>query len=210
MQYRVEDGHGLPHNPFKAIVAPRPIGWISSLDAAGRPNLAPYSFFNAISDDPPMVMYSSLGRKIGVDEPKDSVENIAATKEFCVNIVSFALRDAMNVSSGGYPAGTDEFAMAGLTKAAPLIVKAPFVAEAPAALECVLHDIIELPPSADGLPNRMVLGRVVAVHIKDEFLVDGMFDVTRFRPLTRCGYKDYAALTDTFQMTRPKGGDRGI
>lgn len=207
MQYRVEDGHGLPHNPFKAIVSPRPIGWISSLDAAGRPNLAPYSFFNAISDDPPMVMYSSLGRKVGIDEPKDSVENIAATREFVVNIVSYALRDAMNVSSGGYAAGEDEFALAGLTKAPSLIVKPPFVAESPAALECVLHDIIELPPSVDGLANRMVLGRVVAVHIKDEFLVDGKFDVTRFRPLTRCGYRDYAALTEVFQMTRPKGGD---
>jgi flavin reductase (DIM6/NTAB) family NADH-FMN oxidoreductase RutF len=210
MHYRVEDGHGLPHNPFKAIVSPRPIGWISSLDAAGRANLAPYSFFNGVSDQPPMIMYSSTGRKVGINEPKDSIENIAATGQFVVNMVSYDLRDAMNVTSGGYPAGHDEFAMAGLTKSTSLIVKPPLVAEAPAALECVLHQIVELPGGEDGHVNRMVIGRVVAVHIRDEFIVDGILDVTRYRPLTRCGYKDYAALTEVFQMTRPKGGDREV
>ncbi|MFT6773666.1 MAG: flavin reductase (DIM6/NTAB) family NADH-FMN oxidoreductase RutF [Paracoccaceae bacterium] len=210
MQYLTADGHGLPHDPFKAIVSPRPIGWISSVDAAGRVNLAPYSFFNAIADNPPMVMFASTGRKIGIDEAKDSVTNIAATREFVVNIVSYALRDAMNLSSGGYPAGEDEFELAGLTKAASIAVAPPRVAEAPAALECVLHEIIELPTGTGGIINRMVLGRVVAVHIRDELLADGLLDITRYVPLTRCGYKDYASATEVFQMTRPKGGDREI
>ncbi|MGG7565257.1 flavin reductase family protein [Rhodovulum sp. DZ06] len=208
MHYRIADGHPLPHNPFKAIVAPRPIGWISSVDAAGRVNLAPYSFFNGIADDPPMVMFSSLGRKVGRDEAKDSVSNIEATGEFVVNAADWALRDAMNVSSGGYAAEEDEFELAGLEKAGSLEVRPPRVAAAPAALECVLDRIVELPASAAGLPNRMVIGRVVAVHIRDDALTDGMFDIAKARLIARCGYRDYLSVDSLFQMTRPKGGDR--
>jgi len=208
MHYRPADGHGLPHDPFKAIVSPRPIGWISSADAAGRVNLAPYSFFNAIADNPPMVMFCATGRKNGLDEIKDSVVNIEATGEFVVNIVPYALREAMNLSSGGFAAGEDEFEIAGLEKAASLEIMPPRVAAAPAALECILHEIVSLPDGHDGTPNRMVIGRVVAVHIRDEYLVDGLLDVTRYIPLTRCGYKDYSAAREVFQMTRPKGGDQ--
>ena len=208
MHYRIADGHPLPRNPFKAIVAPRPIGWISSVDAEGRANLAPYSFFNGLTDDPPMIMFCCNGRKVGVDEPKDSLSNIRETGEFAVNMVSHALKDAMNLSSGGYPHGEDEFALAGLEKAPCLEIGAPRVAEAPAALECVLDRIVELPDTSQGLPNRMVLGRVVAVHIRDEFLVEGRLDLTLFRALARCGYLDYASVDSVFRMTRPKGGDR--
>jgi flavin reductase (DIM6/NTAB) family NADH-FMN oxidoreductase RutF len=193
------DPHGLAHNPFKALVAPRPIGWISSLDAAGRLNLAPYSFFNAIADDPPMVMYSSTGRKLGLDEGKDTVANIRATGEFVVNIVSLALRAAMNVRSGPYPAGEDEFRLAGLTQAPARIVAPSWVAEAPAALECRAWKVIDLP----GESNVMVIGEVVGVHIDDAVLVDGKVDVTLYQPLARLGYRDYAAVREVFALNRP-------
>ncbi len=193
------DPHGLAHNPFKALVAPRPIGWISSMDADGRVNLAPYSFFNAIADTPPMVMYSSTGRKIGVDEGKDTVANIRATGEFVANIVSFALRDAMNASSGHYPAGEDEFRRAGLTAAPCAVVAPPRVAEAPASLECRAWKVLDLPGEA----NVMVIGEVVGVHIDDAMLREGRVDVTRYAPLARLGYRDYAAVREVFPLDRP-------
>lgn len=193
------DPHGLPHNPFKALVAPRPIGWISSRDAQGRINLAPYSFFNAIADAPPMVMYASTGRKVGRDEGKDTVANIRATGEFVVNIVSFALRDAMNATSGAYASGADEFDVAGLAAAPCRVVAAPRVAEAPASLECRAWRVIDLP----GAANTMVIGEVVGVHIADDVLLDGLVDVTRYQPLARLGYRDYAAVRDVFPLNRP-------
>ena len=196
------DPHGLAHNPFKALVAPRPIGWIATLDAHGRANLAPYSFFNAIADDPPMVMYASSGRKVGRDEGKDTVANIRATGEFVVNVVSFALRDAMNASSGHYPAGEDEFVRAGLTPAPSVVVAPPRVAEAPAALECRAWNVIDLP----GAANTMVIGQVVGVHIDDAAIVEGKVDVTRYRPLARLGYRDYAAVEAVFPLRRPGEG----
>ena len=139
--------HGLAHNPFKALVAPRPIGWISTLDATGQANLAPYSFFNAVAESPPMVAYASNGRKLGpaARQGKDSVANIRATGEFVCNVVSYRLRERMNASSGPFPAGEDEFARAGLAKAASRVVAPPRVAEAPAALECRLWRLLELP-----------------------------------------------------------------
>jgi flavin reductase (DIM6/NTAB) family NADH-FMN oxidoreductase RutF len=204
MFYRPEEGHGLRHNPFKAIVSPRPIGWISTLDADGRRNLAPYSFFNALSDTPPMVMYANNGRKIGVDEPKDSLANIRATGEFVANIVPFALRDAMNVTSGNYPSGTDEFERASLTPARSEVVSPPRIAEAPASLECRVWKILELP----GENNVMVIGEVVGVHIDDAMLVDGKLDVTRYAPVSRLGYRDYAAVHEVFALSRPGQSSR--
>nr|WP_325251010.1 flavin reductase family protein [Amylibacter sp.] len=192
------EDHGLPHNPFKAIVAPRPIGWISTLGPDGSANLAPYSFFNGVADDPPMVMYSTTGAKIGRDETKDSLTNIRATGEFCVSIVSRALQDAMNLSSGHYAPGEDEYTLAGLTKGTPNVIKAPFVAEAPASLECKLFKEIELPGGA-----VMVLGEVVGVHIQDVHIIDGILDVTTYQPMARLGYRDYAAVSETFSLNRP-------
>jgi flavin reductase (DIM6/NTAB) family NADH-FMN oxidoreductase RutF len=193
------DPHGLAHNPFKALVAPRPIGWISSLDAAGRPNLAPYSFFNAIADTPPMVMYASTGRKTGLDEGKDTVANIRATGEFVVNVVPCALRDAMNASSASLPADIDEFAHAGLIPAPSRVVAPPRVAEAPAALECRAWKVIDLP----GAHNVLVIAEVVGVHIDDAVVAEGKVDVTRYAPLARLGYRDYAAVRDVFPLDRP-------
>lgn len=194
------DDHGLPRNPFKAIVSPRPIGWISTVDTEGVANLAPYSFFNAVTDNPPMVMFASTGTKPDQDYSKDSVSNIRDTGEFVVNIVSLALMDQMNNSSGSLPAEVDEFEHAGIAKGVCNIVKAPRVAASPASLECKLFKIIDLP----GENNVMVLGEVVGVHLDDTVIVNGIFDVSRYSPLARLGYKDYTSVKDIFALERPK------
>ena len=167
MFYRPEDGHGLPHNPFNAVVTPRPIGWISSRGADGVDNLAPYSFFNAIAYVPPQVMFASTGKK-------DNVHNIEETGVFCVNIVEYAMREAMNVTSAGFPRTVDEFDRAGLAKAECDTVACARVAAAPANLECRLTELIRL----KGADNWLVLGEVTGVHLRDDCLVDGRFDVT--------------------------------
>ncbi|MDT8343020.1 MAG: flavin reductase family protein [Thermohalobaculum sp.] len=204
MFYRPADGHGLPHDPFKAIVAPRPIGWISTLDADGRANLAPYSFFNGCGDRPPMVMFAQTGGK-GPGEPqKDSVANIRATGEFACNVVGRALTDAMNASSGNYPAGADEFEIAGLEKAPCEVIRAPRVAAAPAVLECRAVRILDdLPSWSAGWRNIVVIGEVVGVHIDERYLKDGLLDVLAFNPVARMGYMDYTAVTDKFALRRP-------
>lgn len=193
--------HGLPHDPFKAIVTPRPIGWISTLDREGHVNLAPYSFFNAVADRPPMVVYGSAGTKPGLTERKDTLANIRVTGEFVVNIVSRALRDPMNASSAGLPAETDEFEVAGLEKARSRVVAPPRVKAAPAALECRLWQAIDLP----GDSNTLVIGEVVGVHIDDAMLRDGLLDITLYQPLSRLGYRDYTAVAEVFELSRPKG-----
>ncbi|MDJ0859670.1 MAG: flavin reductase family protein [Dinoroseobacter sp.] len=199
MFYRPEDGHGLPHNPFNAIVTPRPIGWISSRGKDGRDNLAPYSFFNAVAYVPPQVMFSSTSAKEDRGDTKDSVANIRETGVFCVNIVSYALRDVMNKSSQAFAADIDEFEAAGIEKVPCETIDCPRVAAAPANLECKLTQIVQLP----GAANFLVLGEVTAVHMRDEHLVEGRFDVTTFEPLSRLGYRDYAKVDNLFSLARP-------
>ncbi|QBF32926.1 flavin reductase family protein [Thalassococcus sp. S3] len=199
MFYRPEDGHGLPHNPFNAIVTPRPIGWISSRDAQGRDNLAPYSFFNAVAYVPPQVMFASTGAKPDQDNTKDSVANIAETGVFCVNIVEYALRDAMNASSETLAKEVDEFTHAGLEAAECDTIPCARVAAAPAALECRLTRIVTLP----GASNTVVFGEVTGVHIRDDVLNDGRVDVTRYEPLSRLGYRDYTRVREVFELMRP-------
>lgn len=199
MFYRPQEGHGLPHNPFNAVVTPRPIGWISTRDAQGRNNLAPYSFFNAIAYTPPQVMFASTGAKGDQDNTKDSVANIRETGVFCVNIVAYAMRDAMNASSAGLPKDSDEFAAAGITSAACNEIDCARVADAPASLECRTTQII----AAKGQSNHVVFGEVVGVHLRDDALVDGRFDVRTFQPLSRLGYRDYAQVTELFELERP-------
>lgn len=201
MFYRLDDPENrLPHSPLKAIVSPRPIGWISTVDKDGNANLAPYSFFNAVLDNPPMVMFSSAGRKPDRDFGKDTVSNIRETGEFVVNVVSHALKDQMSLTSGDYPADIDEFERAGLTKVACETVTPPRIAEAPAALECKLTQFIDLP--GDG--NVMVLGEVIAIHMIDEAIKDGMFDIMAYNPVARLGYKDYSTIRDVYPLSRPK------
>ena len=199
MFYRPQDGHGLPHNPFNAIITPRPIGWISTRDADGIDNLAPYSFFNGVAYSPPQVMFASTGAKPDQQNTKDSLANIEATGVFCVNIVEEAMRDAMNASSAALPRGTDEFARAGLRAEPCETIPCARVAGAPAALECRLTQIVTLP----GAANRVAFGEVTGIHLRDDCLRDGIFDVTTFRPLARLGYRDYSVVRDLFTLKRP-------
>jgi flavin reductase (DIM6/NTAB) family NADH-FMN oxidoreductase RutF len=199
MFYRPAEGHGLPHNPFNAIVTPRPIGWISTRDAEGRDNLAPYSFFNAVAYVPPQVMFASTSHKPDRGDTKDSVANIRDTGVFCVNVVEYAMKDVMNASSQMLPRETDEFAHAGIEKAACSEIACARVAAAPASLECRMTQIVQL----EGESNFLVLGEVVGMHLRDDVLVDGRFDVTRYQPLSRMGYRDYTVVREVFELTRP-------
>jgi flavin reductase (DIM6/NTAB) family NADH-FMN oxidoreductase RutF len=194
------DPHGLPHNPFNAIVSPRPIGWISSLGADGRENLAPYSFFNAVAYVPPQVMFASTSAKPDRDGTKDSVANIRETGVFCANVVEYALREKMNATSGGYGREVDEFELAGIERVECETIACSRVAGAPAALECRLTQVVQLP----GAANLVVFGEVVGIHIRDDCLRDGRFDVTSFRPVARLGYRDYADIREVWEMVRPE------
>jgi flavin reductase (DIM6/NTAB) family NADH-FMN oxidoreductase RutF len=197
--YEPGKGHGLPHDPFKAIVGPRPIGWISTQDGDGRVNLAPYSFFGAFKSDPPVIGFCSEGYK-------DSIANIERTGEFVANLAVRALAEAMNLTSAPFPSDVDEMRAAGLTAAPCIRVAAPRVAESPAALECRLMQIVRL-QGLDGRPfdNYLALGQVVGVHIDTHFLSDGLFDTRRADPILRAGYRgDYATIGDMFEMIRPE------
>lgn len=191
--------NSLPHDPFKAIVSPRPIGWISTINKDGSANLAPYSFFNAIGDKPPMVIFSKTGPKLGVAEEKDSIVNIRETGEFVVNFVSFELTEQMNISSQHFKHGEDEFIAAGLEKGTSKIISVPFVKAAPAAFECVLHQEIKLP----GEDQIAIIGEVKGIHIGEQYIKDGMFDVTLYKPLSRLGYRDYAVIEKVISLKRP-------
>ncbi|RWR30133.1 flavin reductase family protein [Sinirhodobacter populi] len=196
MFYKPAEGHGLPHNPFNAIAAPRPIGWISTRGTMGD-NLAPYSFFNAVAYVPPQVMFASTAAKPDRGDTKDSVAQIRETGAFCVNMVSLALLDQMNQSSAPFPAGEDEFLHAGIAKAECETIDCPRVAEATASLECRVTRIETLL----GQSNFLVLGEVTGVHIRPDCLRDG-----RYLPpdrMVRLGYKDYAVVRDTFELDRP-------
>ncbi|MES1954414.1 flavin reductase family protein [Salinisphaera hydrothermalis] len=198
--YEPAKGHGLPHDPFKAIIAPRPIGWVSSLDDQGHRNLAPYSFFNAINAAPPMLAFSSYGYK-------DSVRNVEATGEFVWNLASRELAEAMNRSSASVDPEVDEFELAGLTPVPGEVVAAPRVAEAAVAMECRLCQVVHL-HSADGEPTNawLTIGEVVGVHIDERLLVDGIFDTVAAAPIMRAGGPaDYFGIDhdDLFKMERP-------
>ena len=190
----------LPRDPFKAIVAPRPIGWISTRALDGRVNLAPYSFFNGFCSVPPIVGFSSEGWK-------DSASFAKESGEFVANLATFDLRGPMNETSAPFARGENEFARAGLTMAECRLVAAPRVAESPAALECKVVDVIEIKSVSGAWSGAaLTLGEVVAFHIDDEFLIDGRFDTARAHSLARCGYQDYAAVEKLFAMPRPRGG----
>ena len=199
MFYKPQNGHGLPHNPFNAIVTPRPIGWISSRGAESNDNLAPYSFFNAVAYVPPQVMFSSTGQKPDRDGTKDSVSNIRDTGVFCVNIVEYAMRDAMNASSATVDKNIDEFARAKLEKIPCETIDCARVLGTPAALECKLTQILQLP----GAANFAVFGEVTGIHMRDDCLIDGLFDITRFQPVARLGYRDDTRVTDLFSLSCP-------
>jgi flavin reductase (DIM6/NTAB) family NADH-FMN oxidoreductase RutF len=190
----VKNDHGLPVDPFKALVVPRPIGWVSTLSPEGRCNLAPYSYFNAFSQSPHYVAFGS-------GPAKDSMHNIEATGEFTFSLATFDLREKMNATSAHV--SDDEFELAGLTKAPCEIVRPPRVAESPAALECCLHRIVPLPDDDGKAENFLIIGRVLGIHIDDRFIHDGRVDTAAMRPIARLGYSEYATVTEAWRMRRP-------
>ena len=194
----IKGSHGLERDPFKALVAPRPIGWISTLGPDGVVNLAPYSFFNAISDKPPYVMFSSAG-------PKDSQRNAEESGEFVCSLATYDLRNQMNKTSAAVGPEVDEMALAGLTPAESQYVKPPRVAESPVAFECKYFKTIDLPTN-NGAAGQysVVIGSVVGIHIDDDAIVDGRVDVTRLRPIARLGYMDYTVVDEVFSLERPE------
>ncbi|MBR0670243.1 flavin reductase family protein [Neoroseomonas soli] len=200
MFYEPRLGHGLPYDPFKAIVAPRPIGWISTVDAQGRANLAPYSFFNAVHSRPPMVAFTS-------ESMKHSAANAIATGEFVFNLCTRPLFDAMNISSGAHAEGVNEFEAAGLATAPCRIVKVPRIAASPASFECrVVHSMQFHDVEGHALEGWIIIGQVMGVHIDEAFIRDGRFDTAAAQPVARCGYRDYAAVTEMFEALRPTDG----
>ena len=196
---RARDKTLLPHDPFKAIVAPRPIGWISTRSLDGRINLAPYSFFNAYSSTPPLVGFSSEGYK-------DSAAFAAESGEFVANLASFDLMHPMSETSAPLPRGHNEFEHAGLTMAPCRLVAPPRVAQAHASLECKVSEIVRLKShEGETLENYLVIGEVVAFHIDDAFIKNGRFDTAGAMPLARCGYQDYAVVEKLIALARPAG-----
>lgn len=188
----------LPHDPFKALIAPRPIGWVSTLSQSGAVNLAPYSFFNAVCDTPPIIVFSSNG-------PKDSMTFAGETREFVWNMPTYALRDQMNATSAPLPRGDNEFSFAHLEMAPSRLVKPPRVAASPAALECKVSDLYQLKDINGALtPNYLVFGQVVGVHIDEAFIKDGIVDTAAMQPIARCGYMDYAVVDKMFALMRPQ------
>lgn len=201
MFYEVAQGHGLAHDPFKALVVPRPVGWISAVNREGAVNLSPYSFFNAVSDRPHMVCFSSEGMK-------DAISFAEETGEFVCSMATWDLRDKMNATSAPLRRGESEFAHAGLNPAPSRLVRAPRVAESPAALECKLLQIVPLTPLEGEAKYFMAIGQVVGVYIDDRFVTDGYVDTAAMRPIARAGYRDYFVATPEtkFSITRPPGG----
>ena len=190
----VANTHGLPLDPFYALVAPRPIAWISTLSKAGKANLAPYSFFNAFAHNPSYVAFGSSG-------VKNTFSNIAETSEFVVNLATYDLREGMNVSSAA--TGDDEFALAGLAKAPSIKVKPPRVAASPVSLECRHFQTVPLPDNAGQVNDYLVIGRVVGVHIDEQFIVDGRVNTAAMRLIARLGYSEYTTVEQAWKMRRP-------
>jgi flavin reductase (DIM6/NTAB) family NADH-FMN oxidoreductase RutF len=202
MFYEPRNGHGLSHDPFRAIVAPRPIGWITSIGADGNVNLAPYSFFNGVSNFPPMVAFCSEGYK-------DSIKNIEETREFVANLATLPLKDGMNETSRAVDREINEFETSGLKAAPSNLVKPPRVADTPAALECKVTEIFDL-KDLDGKTSEhwLVVGQVVGVHLDERCITaDGLFDIVAAQTIARCGYWDYTQVTSTFRMRRPDAPD---
>ncbi|WP_158967784.1 flavin reductase family protein [Chachezhania sediminis] len=199
MFYTTADGHPFEHNPLTAIVSPRPIAWISTRSADGVDNLAPHSLYNLTAYAPPQLMFSSTMTKPDQTRGKDTLANIEATGVFAISTTEYAAREAVNASSGGFAKDVDEFAAVGIAKAECRTIDCPFVADAPATFECRLDRVIDLP----GQQNYVVLGFIEAVHLRDDCIVDGRFEVKTYKPLARLGYLDFAFVGDTFEMPRP-------
>ena len=196
------------HTVYNALVVPRPIGWISTVDEEGIINLAPFSFFNSLSADPPCVMFCPNGRKPGTEEIKDTLANVEKTKEFVYSMCTYELRGPMVSTAVHEPANVDELAEAGLEAAPCERVRPPRVKESPIALECTYMQTVNLPNARDGSRQNVVIGQVVGIHIDESVITDGIVDVKKVNPLARLGYLQYAQITaeNVFDLS-PPGGD---
>lgn len=205
MFYETEkNNHGLPYNPFKSLVIPRPIGWISTVSRAGIVNVAPFSQFNNLGYDPPYVMFST-GSDIRGARRNDTCINTIETGQFVCNMATYDLREAVNITAQAVPADVDEAQLAGLEMAPGRLVKAPRIVASPVNLECVFHQCIVLPGYSPRNIMNVIIGRVIGVHIKDDALTfDGRLDVKKIRPIARLGYMDYTVIDSTFTM-EPRG-----
>lgn len=203
MYYETDkNDHGLRYNPLKACVVPRPIGWITTLDAAGKINVAPFSFFNLLSYDPPFVMFSA-GTHEGDGGTKDTVANVQATGEFVYNMATWAQKDQMSSTAMIIDREVDEMAASGLEPEPSRLVRPPRIKGSPVQFECRLHQVVNLPGRKPSSEHHVVIGHVVAVHIDDRALTaDGRVDVLSLRPIARLGYKDYLVVDETFQMEK--------
>lgn len=201
-----KNDHGLPQSPFKSCVLPRPIGWISTLSSDGVHNLAPYSQFQNLTFDPPYVMFAANQTTEGIR--KDTVQNIEQTGEFVYNMATYDLREAVNRSASEVPPGVDEFDLAGVSRVPSVVVKPSRVAESPIQFECIYHQTLRLPGNGAMGTVDVIIGRVVQVHIKDEYIgQDGRIDVVAIRPLARLGYYDYTTVDSVFEMMIPGGNE---
>lgn len=189
-----------PWDPFKGVVVPRPIGWISSMSKAGQLNLAPYSFFNGVLSHPRIVSFCS-------ESEKDAAAFAIESGEFCWSMATWNLRDKMNATSAGLPRGESEFAFAGLATAPCKLIRPPRVADSPAAMECKVTQVVHV-KDAEGKETSgvVVYGQVIGMHIDERFMKKGRFDLGAVRPIARCGYDEYAVVEKVFAMTRPAGG----
>jgi flavin reductase (DIM6/NTAB) family NADH-FMN oxidoreductase RutF len=194
-----KNNHGLARAPFKSCVVPRAIGWLSTLSAGGIANLAPYSQFTNLTFDPPYVLVSI--NQDAQQNRKDTTVNIEDTGEFVYNMATYDLREQMNVTAASFPPETDEFEIAGLTKAPSVVVKPWRVLESPVQLECVYVQTIRLPGNGRVGTADIIIGKVVGIHVKDEFIMpDGKLDILKIRPLARLGYSDYTTVDSVFEM----------
>ena len=192
----IRNDHGLAVDPFKAIVVPRPVGWISTISEDGVNNLAPYSFFNAFADAPNYVAFGSGGRK-------DSLRNVEATGVFAINLATFDLREAMNASAANVPPHVDEFKLAGLTPEPCHLIKCARVGESPVVLECRHFKTMDLPDDEGQVQDYLVVGRVIGVHIADRFIENGRVNTAAMKPIARLGYSEYATVETAWRMGRP-------
>ncbi len=195
----LRDKQAMRYDPFKALIAPRPVGWVSTMDKEGRVNLAPYSFFNAFSSDPPIVGFCSEGAK-------DSLAYARETGEFVWNMATWDLRNQMSETSAPLERGKSEFTHAGLETAPSILVRPPRVKASPAHLECKVIDIFHLRDvNANPVPRFLVMGQAIGIHIDEAFMEGGMVQITKMKPIARCGYQDYSVLDAVFAIQRPKG-----
>ncbi|MHA1108246.1 MAG: flavin reductase family protein [Alphaproteobacteria bacterium] len=197
----LKNDHGLPYNPFKALAVPRPIGWVSTISHDGIVNLSPFSFYNALSYDPPFVMFSAGSRSDG--SRKDSVANAEETGELVFNMSNYELRHQMSETSLILEPRVDEMKATGLEAEPSKLVRPPRVAAAPVHFECLYHDTFILPGNRAASVHHVVFAKVIGVHIKDEFITDeGLVDILKIRPIARLGYKDYTSVDSVFSMEK--------